>query len=51
MKKSHRTITAAGYAALLISAHAAAQDDYRIRTVILGIVKSTPFNQRKTPEP
>ena len=25
MKKSHRTITAAGYAALLISAHAAAQ--------------------------
>ena len=30
---------------------AAAQDHYRIRTVILGIVKSEPFNQRKTPEP
>jgi mono/diheme cytochrome c family protein len=30
---------------------AAAQDNYRIRTVILGIVKSEPFNQRKTPEP
>ena len=31
-------------------ARAAARDDYRIRTVILGIVKSEPFNQRKTPE-
>jgi hypothetical protein len=29
---------------------AAAQDDYRIRTILLGIVKSEPFNQRKTPE-
>ena len=29
----------------------AAQDQYRIRTVILGIVTSEPFNQRKTPEP
>ncbi len=30
---------------------AAAQDSYRIRTVILGIVQSEPFTQRKTPEP
>jgi uncharacterized protein DUF1592/uncharacterized protein DUF1588/uncharacterized protein DUF1585/uncharacterized protein DUF1595 len=30
---------------------AAAQDNYRIRTVILGVVKSEPFNERKTPEP
>jgi hypothetical protein len=31
-------------------AHAAVQDDYRIRTIILGIVKSTPFNLRRTPD-
>jgi hypothetical protein len=29
---------------------AAAQDDYRIRALLLGVVKSEPFNQRKTPE-
>jgi hypothetical protein len=29
---------------------AAAQDDYRIRAILLGVVKSEPFNQRKTPE-
>jgi hypothetical protein len=27
-----------------------ARDDYRIRTLILGIVKSEPFNMRRTPE-
>jgi hypothetical protein len=27
-----------------------ADDDYRIRTLILGIVKSEPFNLRRTPE-
>jgi hypothetical protein len=31
-------------------ARATAQDDYRIRTLILGIVKSEPFNLRRTPE-
>ena len=31
-------------------AHAAVLDDYRIRTIILGIVKSEPFNFRRTPE-
>jgi hypothetical protein len=31
-------------------ARAAAQDDYRIRTIILGIVQSEPFNLRRTPE-
>ncbi|MEJ1963167.1 MAG: DUF1592 domain-containing protein [Gammaproteobacteria bacterium] len=31
-------------------ARAAARDDYRIRTIILGIVESEPFNLRKTPE-
>jgi mono/diheme cytochrome c family protein len=29
---------------------AAAQDDYRLRAIILGIVKSEPFNLRRTPE-
>jgi hypothetical protein len=28
----------------------AAQDDYRIDAVILGIVKSTPFAMRRTPD-
>jgi hypothetical protein len=31
-------------------ARSAARDDYRIRTIILGIVKSEPFNLRRTPE-
>ena len=31
-------------------AREAASDDYRIRTIILGIVKSEPFNLRRTPE-
>jgi Protein of unknown function (DUF1592)/Protein of unknown function (DUF1588)/Protein of unknown function (DUF1585)/Protein of unknown function (DUF1587)/Protein of unknown function (DUF1595) len=31
-------------------ARAAAHDDYRIHTVILGIVKSEPFNLRRTPD-
>jgi mono/diheme cytochrome c family protein len=31
-------------------ARAAAKDDYRIHTIILGIVQSEPFNLRKTPE-
>jgi mono/diheme cytochrome c family protein len=29
----------------------AARDDYRIRSIILGIVQSEPFTQRRTPEP
>jgi hypothetical protein len=32
-------------------ARSAARDDYRIRTIILGIVTSEPFNFRRTPEP
>jgi hypothetical protein len=28
----------------------AAKDDYRIRSIILGIVQSEPFNLRRTPE-
>ncbi len=31
-------------------ARATARDDYRIRTLILGIVKSEPFNLRRTPD-
>jgi hypothetical protein len=31
-------------------ARSTARDDYRIRTLILGIVKSEPFNLRRTPE-
>jgi hypothetical protein len=31
-------------------ARAAARDDYRIHTIILGIVKSEPFNLRRTPD-
>jgi hypothetical protein len=31
-------------------ARAAAQDGYRLRAIILGIVKSEPFNLRRTPE-
>jgi len=31
-------------------ARSAALDDYRIRTLILGIVKSEPFNLRRTPD-
>jgi hypothetical protein len=31
-------------------ARSAASDDYRIRTLILGIVRSEPFNLRRTPE-
>jgi mono/diheme cytochrome c family protein len=32
-------------------ARKAANDEYRIRTVIRGIVESTPFNLRRTPQP
>jgi len=32
-------------------ARATAADDYRIRTLILGIVQSEPFNLRRTPDP
>ena len=32
-------------------ARAAANDNYRIRTIILGIVRSDPFTLRRTPEP
>lgn len=32
-------------------ARTAAGDDYRIRTLVLGIVESEPFQQRRTPEP
>jgi hypothetical protein len=28
----------------------AAQDDYRMQTIILGIVQSVPFTMRRTPE-
>ena len=31
-------------------ARAAANDNYRIRTIILGIVRSDPFTLRRTPE-
>ncbi len=31
-------------------ARSTAGDDYRIRTLLLGIVKSEPFNMRRTPE-
>ena len=28
----------------------AAKDDYRMQTIILGIVQSVPFTMRRTPE-
>jgi hypothetical protein len=30
--------------------YAAAKDDYRMNTVIMGIVQSVPFVMRRTPE-
>lgn len=45
-----RGLEAYDQAAVRTIARAAAQDDYRIRALLLGVVKSEPFNQRKTPE-
>jgi hypothetical protein len=30
--------------------YAAAKDDYRMQSIILGIVQSVPFSMRRTPE-
>jgi hypothetical protein len=45
-----RGVEAHDQPAIRAIARAAANDGYRIHTIILGIVKSQPFNLRKTPE-
>jgi hypothetical protein len=45
-----RGIEAHDQPAIRAIARAAANDDYRIHTIILGIVRSDPFNLRKTPD-
>lgn len=45
-----RGVEARDQPAIRSIARAAAADDYRIQTIIVGIVKSDPFNLRKTPE-
>jgi mono/diheme cytochrome c family protein len=45
-----RGLEAADMPTVRAIAGAAAHDDYRIRTIILGIVRSEPFTLRRTPE-
>jgi hypothetical protein len=45
-----RGVEANDMPAIRAIARSTAQDDYRIRAVILGIVRSGPFNMRRTPE-